>query len=84
MNSSSLKVSVIILSFNQAEFIAEAINSVLNQTYKNLEIIISDNGSTDSTKEIIESFLSDERIIQRTNLYLLDKIKPLKNLLENL
>ena len=63
MNSSSLKVSVIILSFNQAEFIAEAINSVLNQTYKNLEIIISDNGSTDSTKEIIESFLSDERII---------------------
>ena len=59
MNSSSLKVSVIILSFNQAEFIAEAINSVLNQTYKNLEIIISDNGSTDSTKEIIESFLSD-------------------------
>ena len=63
MNSSTLKVSVIILSFNQDEYIAESINSVLNQTYKNLEIIISDNGSTDSTKEVIEGFLNDERVV---------------------
>tara|TARA_Y100001970_G_C14235567_1_gene861578 strand:- start:1539 stop:2546 length:1008 start_codon:yes stop_codon:yes gene_type:complete len=57
------KVSIIILSYNQADFIKEAINSVLNQTYTNLEIIISDNGSTDGTKKIIKSFLTDDRII---------------------
>jgi glycosyltransferase involved in cell wall biosynthesis len=63
MNSSTYKVSVVILSYNQSEYIEEAIHSVLNQTFKNLEIIISDNGSTDSTKEIIQSFLYDERVI---------------------
>ncbi len=57
------KVSIIILSYNQAEYIKESISSALNQTYKNLEIIISDNGSTDSTKNIIKSFLTDDRII---------------------
>jgi glycosyltransferase involved in cell wall biosynthesis len=57
------KVSIIILSYNQAEYIKEAISSVLNQTYTNLEIIISDNGSIDSTKQIIKSVLSDDRMI---------------------
>ena len=57
------KVSIIILSYNQADYIKEAINSVLNQTYINLEIIISDNGSTDSTKQIIKSFLNDDRVL---------------------
>ena len=57
------KVSIIILSYNQAEYIKEAIRSALKQTYTNLEIIISDNGSTDNTKQIIKSFLDDDRII---------------------
>ena len=41
----------------------DAINSALDQTYKNIEIIISDNGSTDNTKQIIKSFLYDTRVI---------------------
>jgi len=58
------KVSVIILSYNQNEYIADAINSVLNQTYSNLEIIISDNGSNDGSKDIIKKFAEqDPRII---------------------
>lgn len=57
------KVSIIILSYNQEEYIKEAISSALNQTYTNLEIIISDNGSTDSTKQIIKIFLDDDRVI---------------------
>ena len=56
-------VSITIFSYNQASYIRAAIDSVINQTYQNLEIIITDNGSTDGTKEIIEEYLSDPRII---------------------
>jgi len=54
-------VSVIINSFNGARFLEKSINSVLNQTYKNLEIIFWDNASTDKTKQKIKMF-SDARL----------------------
>jgi glycosyltransferase involved in cell wall biosynthesis len=54
-------ISVIIPSFNHELFIKEAIQSVLDQTYKELELIIIDDGSTDKSVEIIKSF-SDNRI----------------------
>lgn len=55
-------VSVIINCHNSELFLEEAINSVLNQTYKNIEIIVYDNSSTDKTKLIIDGFLCDNRI----------------------
>jgi glycosyltransferase involved in cell wall biosynthesis len=48
--------SVIIPTFNQAEFLNKAIKSVLEQTYKDYELIIIDNFSTDNTEEIIKNF----------------------------
>ena len=57
------KVSIILLTYNQEKFIKKAIESVLSQTYQNIELIISNNGSTDRTATIIESFLPDKRII---------------------
>ena len=63
MITSQPKVSVVILSYNQEQYLKQAILSVVNQTYQNLEIIISDNGSTDSSKDIIKNFLSDDRVI---------------------
>ena len=66
-------VSVIINCFNGARFIENALISVFKQTYKNFELIIWDNQSTDDTKKIVDSF-SDERIKyyyadKHTNLY---------------
>lgn len=54
-------VSVIMPSYNTGKFIAESINSVLSQTYNNLELIIVDDCSTDNTDEVVKSF-DDKRI----------------------
>ena len=56
-------VSIITPNFNAAKFISQTINSVLNQTYENWEMLIVDDCSTDNSIEIIEKFASkDTRI----------------------
>lgn len=54
-------VSVIIPTYNRADKIKPAVESVLNQTYSDFELIIVDDGSTDNTKSVIES-IDDSRI----------------------
>ena len=54
-------VTVVIPMFNAQKYIAETIDSVLNQTHKNFEIIIIDNHSTDKSREIVKNY-SDSRI----------------------
>jgi glycosyltransferase involved in cell wall biosynthesis len=60
MNHSPL-VSIIIDNYNYGSFLAEAIDSALNQTYSSIEIIVVDDGSTDNSREIIASY--GDRII---------------------
>lgn len=60
-NSPSPLVSILMLTYNRAHFIGEAIQSVLTQTYQNFELIIIDDGSTDDTSEVVSSF-KDSRI----------------------
>ena len=54
-------VSVLMPAYNTANYIAEAINSILNQTFSDFELIIINDGSTDNTHQIISSF-TDTRI----------------------
>lgn len=61
INDSMFKISVITPVYNDSLFLNRTINSVLNQTYKNLELIIIDDNSSDNSLSIIKSF-KDERI----------------------
>lgn len=54
-------VSIIMPSYNTADYIAQSVQSVLNQTYKNWELIIVDDCSTDNTDQVLSKF-KDERI----------------------
>jgi glycosyltransferase involved in cell wall biosynthesis len=51
-------VSVICLSYNHASYVVEALESVLNQSYSNIELIIADDCSTDNSKAVIEDWLT--------------------------
>jgi len=61
------KISIIIPTYNYAQYICEAIESVLNQTYKDFEIIVVDDGSTDNTKEVIKPYLNKIKYIYQQN-----------------
>lgn len=50
------KISIVTVSYNQAEYLSAAIDSVLDQNYPNLEYIVIDGGSTDASVEIIKSY----------------------------
>ncbi|MBE9066479.1 glycosyltransferase family 2 protein [Leptolyngbya cf. ectocarpi LEGE 11479] len=70
MKSENPLVSVIIPAYNAEHFIERTIISVLNQTYRNLEIIVVDDGSCDRTAEIVRAMAGqDQRIVllQQTN-----------------
>ena len=54
-------ISIIMPSYNSENTIMNSINSVLNQTYKNIELIIVDDGSTDNTVKVIKK-INDKRL----------------------
>ena len=63
-NSEEPLVSVIIPVYNREDYIGEAIESVLNQTYKNFELIIVNDGSTDNTENIVKGYAEKDKRIK--------------------
>lgn len=54
-----LEFSIIVATYNRANLLKKALNSVIAQTYKSWEVIILDDGSTDSTELVVQPFLSE-------------------------
>lgn len=57
-----MSITVLMTTYNCGQYISQAIQSVLNQTYKDFELLIIDDGSTDNTGQVVKRF-NDERII---------------------
>jgi glycosyltransferase involved in cell wall biosynthesis len=60
-SNQNILVSVLIGTYNHKNYIFECLNSIKNQTYKNLEIIISDDCSKDETQKVIKNFIKQNR-----------------------
>src|SRR6267143_4580689 len=60
-------VSIIIPTYNRADVISETIDNVFSQTYKNFELIVVDDGSTDGTPAILRKYANRIRVITQKN-----------------
>lgn len=81
------KVDILLATYNGEKYVAEQIESILNQTYKNINLIISDDCSKDSTPQILEEYSKkDDRIklhLQRENLGVVKNIEFLLKQVES-
>ena len=55
-------VSVVVANYNMGKYLAEAVNSALNQTYPHIEVNVVDDGSTDDSRQVMEQFAGDARV----------------------
>lgn len=69
-----IKVSVVVITYNFEKYILETLNSIKDQTYKNIELIISDDNSNDNTKFIVEKWIEKNKEEFREIIFLKNSI----------
>ena len=60
-------IAVVIPCYNQGQYLEEAIQSVLNQTFQDFEIVIVDDGSTDNTPQLLEGYVENIKVLRQKN-----------------
>ena len=60
-------VSAVVVAYNKAGVLADSIRSVLRQTYRPLEVLVVDDGSTDTTPQVVRSFGDRVRYLRKEN-----------------
>lgn len=79
-----MKYSVLVVNYNKEEYLEKCLNSIINQTYKNFELIIVDDGSTDNSRNIINKYkkydnvkiyLKENTGVSDSRNYAIDKVK---------
>ena len=80
--SNNPAVTIMIPVFNQAGFVAHALQTALAQDYPNLEIVIADDGSTDNIEMALGNHISDNRVRYHRNPINLGRVANYKNTLE--
>ena len=81
MPISNPKVSILIPTYNQERFIGTCVTSALNQTYDNLEVIVSDDASDDATGEVVRRALADPRLRYERNATNIGRVGNYRRLL---
>ena len=76
------KISVIVLVYNIEQYLSKCLDSIINQTYRNLEIIIIDDGSTDSSKDICDIYKKKDQRIKVIHQKIVDQVWQEKWVLE--
>jgi glycosyltransferase involved in cell wall biosynthesis len=56
------KISLLLYTYNRADIVVKAIDSILNQTYRDFELVLINNGSTDNTHEVLEKYRDHEKV----------------------
>lgn len=79
-----MKVSIIIPTYNRAEYVGQAIKSALSQDYPDVEIIVADNASTDSTLTSLSEFTENEKVRVRINSVNVGMVNNWKDAIESL
>ena len=64
IKSQNLKISLVMPVYNEEKFIAECLDSLLKQTYKNFEALMIDDGSTDNTLNILKQYAKKDKRIK--------------------
>ena len=83
MNNQKEQVDILLATYNGEKYLKELLDSILNQTYKNIRLIISDDCSKDNTREILEEYAKkDSRIVLYAQEHNLGYVKNFEFLLE--